>query len=539
MFPIHMASPAGFSSAAVAAGGAAPARFFCHTCSRQIEPVFGDSRSRVDDGSQPLCPHCGESFVERMEEEEQQQQPQQQPQGQQRQQASQGAPFMFPFGPLFGAPAAAGPHPHAYQPQHPPIVQSFSFNLGPPRAHPQPLPQQQQPQQQQPQAAQASQSPLSDQQQREANLRALAQMREQAAQQQREVLRSIEQEQRNLMQMLGMQLSPLQQPLPQPPQQQAEQAAAGGAVPQPAAPQQPQLQPQPFNPFQALFQPLHVAQAAAANPHAAAAAPQHPQQQQQWSGWGVPSPQQQQQQHRAVMMDPFSQLFFGGAPMAAAPGGVRAVDPLGGLMQNLFGGLFGAPRVAPANGQAGDYFVGGAEQFNQLLHSLLQAGQGGRRSSPPASASVVTALPDVTLDGPALSQSANTTCSVCLDDFAEGNVVKQLPCRHTYHPQCLLPWLKEHNTCPSCRFVLPTDDPEYEQRRAQLVAQAAAQQQQQQQQRQQGQSAAAAPAVAAAPAAAAVAASASASAPAPASAAAAPPDGLSGSSASGADLPPD
>jgi E3 ubiquitin-protein ligase AIP2 len=47
-----------------------------------------------------------------------------------------------------------------------------------------------------------------------------------------------------------------------------------------------------------------------------------------------------------------------------------------------------------------------------------------------------------------------------------------MPCsgHHVFHPPCLAPWLKDHNSCPVCRHELPTDDNRYEQRKEREAA---------------------------------------------------------------------
>ncbi|KAI3807705.1 hypothetical protein L1987_23642 [Smallanthus sonchifolius] len=58
-------------------------------------------------------------------------------------------------------------------------------------------------------------------------------------------------------------------------------------------------------------------------------------------------------------------------------------------------------------------------------------------------------------------------CAVCKDSVFnnEGKIAKQLECGHIYHGDCIVPWLNLKNSCPVCRFELPTDDPEYEEDR--------------------------------------------------------------------------
>ncbi|XP_062117082.1 E3 ubiquitin-protein ligase SGR9, amyloplastic [Humulus lupulus] len=66
--------------------------------------------------------------------------------------------------------------------------------------------------------------------------------------------------------------------------------------------------------------------------------------------------------------------------------------------------------------------------------------------------SAVVALPSVVVGG------GGGECVICKEEMREGREVCELPCRHLYHWKCILPWFKKRNTCPYCRFQLPTDD---------------------------------------------------------------------------------
>jgi len=43
------------------------------------------------------------------------------------------------------------------------------------------------------------------------------------------------------------------------------------------------------------------------------------------------------------------------------------------------------------------------------------------------------------------------SCSVCLDDFGDGDAIRTLPCFHTYHQPCIDRWLSSNNSCPVCK----------------------------------------------------------------------------------------
>jgi hypothetical protein len=61
------------------------------------------------------------------------------------------------------------------------------------------------------------------------------------------------------------------------------------------------------------------------------------------------------------------------------------------------------------------------------------------------------------LDGEAICK-AGEACTVCHEVFAEGDQVMELPCNHSFHDGCILPWLEGHNTCPICRQELPAEE---------------------------------------------------------------------------------
>jgi len=114
-----------------------------------------------------------------------------------------------------------------------------------------------------------------------------------------------------------------------------------------------------------------------------------------------------------------------------------------------------------------DRYVGNPEdyvdaaEYEALLHTLAESDGGGRRGAPPASKAAVEALPTVKV----ASESEAVACAICKDLLGVGDLAKRLPCGHGYHGDCIVPWLSSRNSCPVCRYELPTDDKEYEEER--------------------------------------------------------------------------
>jgi len=143
-------------------------------------------------------------------------------------------------------------------------------------------------------------------------------------------------------------------------------------------------------------------------------------------------------------------MQFGGPGGAGGAGGAMGAGPVGGA-----GGGPGGARFhfigpgAQLHGNPGDYAWGrgGLDAIiTQLLNQMDGAGP------PPMAKENIQQIPTVKINKQQLEKSQS--CSVCWEDFSEGEEVKLLECEHCFHTGCIVPWLELHGTCPVCRKEL-------------------------------------------------------------------------------------
>lgn len=124
--------------------------------------------------------------------------------------------------------------------------------------------------------------------------------------------------------------------------------------------------------------------------------------------------------------------------------------------QNIFSQFFGESlRFGPSfrqfsqmrsNADPGDFFVG---DMNTLLAHLQR--QHEDQGPAPATEDAIGQLEIKQLSKEDAEKLENETCAVCQDKYKENDQVTCLPCKHIYHKDCVIPWLKMHCTCPVCR----------------------------------------------------------------------------------------
>ncbi|XVE99592.1 hypothetical protein REPUB_Repub03eG0213100 [Reevesia pubescens] len=93
--------------------------------------------------------------------------------------------------------------------------------------------------------------------------------------------------------------------------------------------------------------------------------------------------------------------------------------------------------------------------FERLIDQLsqMEIQNIGRYEQPPASKAAVEAMPTVEINETHIGDELY--CAVCKEQFELGTKVRNMPCNHLYHSNCILPWLQLRNSCPVCRHELP------------------------------------------------------------------------------------
>ncbi|KAK7351126.1 hypothetical protein VNO77_10347 [Canavalia gladiata] len=102
----------------------------------------------------------------------------------------------------------------------------------------------------------------------------------------------------------------------------------------------------------------------------------------------------------------------------------------------------------PRGADARDYYLGPG--LNELIEQLTE---NDRQGPAPAPERAINAIPSVKIERKHLKE--NSQCPVCQEDFEVGGEARELACNHIYHSDCIVPWLRLHNSCPVCRHEVP------------------------------------------------------------------------------------
>ncbi|PIA19737.1 hypothetical protein COEREDRAFT_79019 [Coemansia reversa NRRL 1564] len=121
--------------------------------------------------------------------------------------------------------------------------------------------------------------------------------------------------------------------------------------------------------------------------------------------------------------------------------------------------LFGEIRDNDESGSEHQRFLEG------LIMRLHEEANSGSTGPPPASRDFIRKLPTLSK-----KNCPTTNCVICDENLlteltdsniSQNNSVTRLPCNHHFHLSCVKPWLELHNTCPMCRYEVPSDDPRW------------------------------------------------------------------------------
>jgi E3 ubiquitin-protein ligase RNF115/126 len=117
--------------------------------------------------------------------------------------------------------------------------------------------------------------------------------------------------------------------------------------------------------------------------------------------------------------------------------------------------------------------ISGTQEENNMenIINYIMQNDPNRYGNPPASKVSIDSLEKIKVTKENMNSIINSgkkeenSCSVCKDIFELEQNIINMPCKHPFHDECLLPWLSSRNSCPTCRYELSTEDEDYERRK--------------------------------------------------------------------------
>ena len=116
------------------------------------------------------------------------------------------------------------------------------------------------------------------------------------------------------------------------------------------------------------------------------------------------------------------------------------------------------------------YIIQNDNDYIDNIINYIMLNDPNKYGNPPAAKKAVEKLKKYKINEEKIKEFGfENSCAVCKDEFNIGEECLSMPCNHYFHGNCLLPWLKERNSCPVCRYELPTDDKDFEEMKKQKL----------------------------------------------------------------------
>lgn len=119
------------------------------------------------------------------------------------------------------------------------------------------------------------------------------------------------------------------------------------------------------------------------------------------------------------------------------------------VIASLLSGRLVRERIGPAMLSAVQSQMGAVETNFEEVNNIFDTG--GSKGLPGDSVEKIPKI-KITSNNNVDDSGERVSCSVCLQDFQLGEMVRSLPhCHHMFHLPCIDKWLIRHGSCPLCR----------------------------------------------------------------------------------------